>query len=944
MTAFPAPHSPRQAAIARLATFALLGASSLPQEALAAQSALLAQERPAMAVACTDTAAATLLQAAREGAPLHARAIWLDARTLRWPGRDTVTAPATAGRYVLYASDSATLRAVPGDVVRGANDTLRVPVSRAELPVAVAARVRHVGAGVTLRLPAGIARTRLERLHTRQLLLVHENDGGRVIDATGTQSALALDALYAGAADALTFGAVTTASHTDFRLWAPTAQAVALCRYDTEGDGARVVPLQRHARSGTWHVRLPDAPHGTRYRYLVDVEVPGVGVVRNRVTDPWSLALTANSTHSVVADLSHPSLTPVKWRARRAPRLAHPTDQVIYELHVRDFSVGDTTVPPPHRGGYLAFTDSASHGMRHLRALAHAGLTDVHLLPVFDIATIPEVGCRTPVVPRGAPNGEEQQAAVSAAAADDCFNWGYDPLHYTVPEGSYATDVTDFGARIREFRRMVLALNAAGLRVGMDVVYNHTSASGQAAHSVLDRIVPGYYHRLDASGRVETSTCCANTATEHRIMAKLMIESALTWVRHYGISSFRFDLMGHQPRAAMERLQRAVDIAAGAPVPLIGEGWNFGEVADGRRFVQASQLALPGTGIATFSDRARDAIRGGSALDEGISQVRNQGWVNGLAYAPNDERQRSGTATEDRAALMLAADMVRMGLAGSLRAYRLVTADGSVTRLADLSYGGQPAGYVQAPHEVVNYVENHDNPTLFDANVLKLPAGTSREDRARVQLLGSSLVLFSQGIAYVHAGQELLRSKSLDRNSFDSGDWFNSYDPTGAQHGFARGLPPRKDNEASWPFMRERLADTTIVPSPALVRFTRDAFLDLLRIRASSTLFRLRSTSDVQQRLRFANVGPAQEPTVIAAHLDGRGYTDAAFADVLYAVNADTVAHAITVPWLSGRPLRLHPVHRSRDAADQRPSESLWDSARGVLTVPPRTAVVWVRE
>ena len=178
--------------------------------------------------------------------------------------------------------------------------------------------------------------------------------------------------------------------------------------------------------------------------------------------------------------------------------------------------------------------------MRHLRALAEAGITDVHLLPVFDFATVPERDCD--------PAGD---------AAHDCFNWGYDPVHFNAPEGSYASDAGRI-ARIVEFRRMVQALHDASLRVGMDVVYNHTMAAGQAPWSVLDRIVPGYYHRLDATALATRSTCCANTATEHRMMAKLMRDSVVLWATQYGIDSFRFDLMGHQPRAAMEDLQRAL--------------------------------------------------------------------------------------------------------------------------------------------------------------------------------------------------------------------------------------------------------------------------------------------------------------------------------------------------------------------------------------------------
>lgn len=905
-------------------------ASSRVVIVLAALSPLLtagagAQRRPSAApmaplAACTDSAVSRVLRTASPDGPAHARAVWLDARTVRWP-----SAP-DSGRYVLYGSRDGALVVRVGTAVEGATDTIVLQRRTLSLSAALQARVRHVGTGVTLSLPAA---RQQPAPFDGQLVLVQQDASGRVVASTATQHAFALDDVYAATAERAVLGARLTSRGATFALWAPTAQQVQLCLFTQQG--AQSVALTRQSQSGVWQTTVPAAQqgaplHGTAYSYLVDVFVPGVGIVRNRVTDPYAQALTANSARSVLVQLDHPSLMPANWRTRRVPRLRQPTDQVIYELHVRDFSVQDSSVPVAHRGRYLAFTDSNTAGMRHLRMMARAGLTDVHLLPVFDIATIPEIGCTSPQVPRAAADSDVQQQAVMAQAATDCFNWGYDPLHYTVPEGSYATRADDFATRIREFRQMVQSLNAAGLRVGMDVVYNHTSAAGQHPQSVLDRIVPGYYHRLNADGAVETSTCCANTATEHRLMAKLMVESAVTWVRQYGISSFRFDLMGHQPREVMERLQRAVNTAAGRHVPLIGEGWNFGEVANGARFVQASQLSLNGSGIATFSDRARDAIRGGSPGDDGESQRRNTGFVNGARDAAT-------------------ADMVRVGLAGSLRGYRLQRADGSTTPMSAVVYGGgQPAGYVTSPAEVVNYVENHDNLTLFDANAIKLPKGTPPDERARVQLLASALMLFSQGIAYVHAGQELLRSKSLDRNSFDSGDWFNGYDPTGATHGFARGLPPARDNRNSWPLMREVLRDSSIVPSPAQVRWLRDAFLDLLRIRRSTPLFRLSSAADVSRRLRFANTGPSQEPTVVVAHLDGRGLAGAHFADVLYAVNADTVPHDIEVPWLRGVPLVLHPVHRDAEAVDARPRFARWSAASSVVHIPPRTAVVWVRE
>ncbi len=333
----------------------------------------------------------------------------------------------------------------------------------------------------------------------------------------------------------------------------------------------------------------------------MDVFVRGVGVVRNRVTDPYSLSLNTDSQRTWVGRLDAPALMPAGWRQTPRPnRVRAATDMAIYELHVRDFSVADATVRPAWRGKYLAFTETASDGMNHLQALSRAGITDLHLLPVFDLATVPERACLTPeraalqALSDTEPSGENQQSLVMASAAQDCFNWGYDPWHFTAPEGSFATEAEDGATRILEFRARVQALHRAGLRVGMDVVYNHTAASGQHPQSVLNRIVPGYYQRLNARGEVERSTCCDNTATENRMMAKLMIDSAVVWARDHHIDSFRFDLMGHQPRAVMAQLQRTVNAAAGRHIDLIGEGWNFGEVQSGRRFVQASQTLRPG--------------------------------------------------------------------------------------------------------------------------------------------------------------------------------------------------------------------------------------------------------------------------------------------------------------------------------------------------------------
>ena len=922
MASLPAPDPEETELRSVLAGFLLCCASAMPAHA----SARLAD--------CDADGIASVLRPVAAMAPLEARAIWLDASLLRWPGVDA------SGRFRLYHSADGAIVAGTGARVAGADGALDLEVLLGAVPPEVEAGFRHVADGVTLRTTADT--DTLRTLLRQQLLLVQEDADGRVLHATRLQSAAALDQLYATAEHA-TLGATIARGHTTFALWAPTARNVALCIHASGNDAARSLePMQADPATGVWSATLDGDLPGRYYSYLVDVHVDGVGVVRNRVTDPYAVSLTTDSRRAYVADLRSPRLKPPGWDATPSPaRVQAQTDAVIYELHVRDFSIGDRTVRPEFRGKYLAFTQGDTQGMRHLKALAAAGVTDVHLLPVFDLGTVPEVGCVTPS-PAGPPDGESQQAAVMAVSARDCFNWGYDPVHFTAPEGSYATDAADGAVRIIEFRRMVQALHRAGLRVGMDVVYNHTYAAGQDRWSVLDRIVPGYYHRLDETGRVTTSTCCFNTATEHRMMAKLMIDSAVTWAREYRIDSFRFDLMGHQPRAAMEELQRQVNAAAGRQVLLLGEGWNFGEVADGARFVQASQLSLNGSGIATFSDRARDAIRGGGAGDSDERQVQIQGFVNGLYYDRNAEASSSVTAAD----LMRTADMVRVGLAGSLRDYKMQAYDGRELRLDQIPYGGgQPAGYVTSPGEVVNYVENHDNQTLYDLNSFKLPLGTSSADRARVQVLAAALNAFSQGITYWHAGFELLRSKSMDRNSFDSGDWFNRLDWTGEDNFFGTGLPPARDNAASWPLMRPRLADPRLKPSPADIEWTRAAFLDLMRIRSSSTLFRLRTATDVHERLRFLNTGPGQVPTVIAAHLRGDGYPGAGFREILYLVNVDPAPRSLAFDSERGKRYVLHPVHREPGAADRRAAENAhYEPLTGRFTVPARTAVVFVVE
>ena len=869
----------------------------------------------------------------RQISSTDARAVWLDRRLVKWPR-------VTGNGVRLCHSATGQIQVAADAAVQGADGCLRLDAHTGSVPAALTQRFKYVaGGGVFSVRDADLSA--LPSLHQQQLVLVQEDANGRVQNATTAQIAGALDDLYAAASEVPDLGAVVAGGSTSFKLWAPTAQAVALV-LTTPISGSPLTrtttePMTRDAATGVWRLVKPGSLQGATYRYQVQVFVKGTGLARNLVTDPYSLGLTLGGQHSVVMDLNAAATKPAGWDAGAPPAtVAAPSDMSIYELHVRDFSINDPTVPAARRGKYLAFAEGNSNGMRHLTALAAAGLTDVHLLPVFDIASVNEKSCVTPS-PSGAPDSETQQAAVAATAGSDCFNWGYDPHHFTTPDGSYASSAANPLARVVEFRQMVQSLNAAGLRVGMDVVYNHTSSSGQNTNSVLDKVVPNYYYRYNATGGIERSTCCENTASENLMMAKLMIDSAVTWTRDYRISSLRFDIMGHHPRSVIEALKARVKVASGREVQIIGEGWNFGEVANGARFVQAEMLSLNGSGIGSFNPLIRDAVRGGGCCDSGNAVVANQGYVNGFFYDGNPV-----ASGQSRGELMWQADRIKASLAGSIRSFQMQTSWDAMLRLEQIDVGGIPAGWVLEPGEVVNYVENHDNLSLFDVNAFRLPTSTSREDRARVQILASAINAFSQGVAYFHAGVDTLRSKSLDKNSYDSGDWFNRLDWTYADNNFGVGLPPARDNADNWALARPLLANPLIKPTAADIAWTRDAFRDLLKIRKSTTLLRLRTADDIKARLTFLNTGSAQEATVLVGRLNGVGYPGANFDELVYLINVDKTAKQLTLPALSGRALALHPVHAAAGAADQRARQASFNSASGTFNLPARTVVVFV--
>ncbi len=491
---------------------------------------------------------------AAQGNIKQPKAHWVSENSIAW-----AIEPAEGNSYLFhYTPTGGALNLGLDGVAGGAN--LPLTVDPNGLSEEIQAKFPHLASYTALTFsPDDLDQVRIAL--KGQVAVSAYNTAGELLDATGLQIPGVLDDLYTYDGP---LGVTFEGDAPTLRVWAPTARGVRLHLFaNATTPISDILPMRIDPQTGVWSVTGEAGWNGQFYLYEVQVFVPSTGAIEvNLVTDPYSVSLSTNSTRSQIVNLSDPALLPDGWDSLEKPPLAAPEDIVVYELHVRDFSANDPTVPAEHQGKYLAFTNTESNGMQHLIQLAQAGLTHLHLLPTFDIATIEEDSSlwvdADPAELAALPaNSEEQQAILNPLRDTDGFNWGYDPYHYNVPEGSYATDPNG-SSRILEYRQMVQALNQNGLRVVADVVYNHTNASGQSERSVLDRIVPGYYHRLNASGRVETSTCCQNTASEHNMMRKLMIDSAVLWATVYKIDAFRFDLMGHHMREDMIALQDAL--------------------------------------------------------------------------------------------------------------------------------------------------------------------------------------------------------------------------------------------------------------------------------------------------------------------------------------------------------------------------------------------------
>ncbi len=496
-------------------------------------------------------------------------------------------------------------------------------------------------------------------------------------------------------------GATWSEDSTTFKLWAPTAKEAYVLLYAT-GDASandliREIPMTA-GENGTWSLKEAGNLHGTYYTYKVLVGGQYVEAV-----DPYARTTGVNGKRGMIINL--PSTNPAGWENDKDPNFSlNATDMVIYELHIRDLS-SDSSSGIKNVGKYLGLTETGTKtaggmatGLDHIKEL---GATHIHLLPIYDFGSVDE-----------------------SKKNSTQFNWGYDPVNYNVPEGSYATDAENGEVRVSELKQTVQALHKNGISVVMDVVYNHVY---NASDFCFNKLVPGYFSRIDANGTYSSGSGCGNdTASERSMVRKYIVDSVNYWADEYHIDGFRFDLVGLLDIETINEIVKTVH-EKHPNVKFYGEGWSMSTQAtkeDVKFAVQESSYKTPD--FAYFSDTIRDAIRG---------NVFNNTEAGYVAGAPN----KVATTV--------------------------------------MNFKGLPT-WSRTPAQVVNYASCHDNNTLIDRIILSTPAAT-RAEQIMMNNLAAAIYLTSQGIPFMQAGEEFLRTKpdgngGFDHNSYASSDSVNS--------------------------------------------------------------------------------------------------------------------------------------------------------------------------
>ena len=494
-------------------------------------------------------------------------------------------------------------------------------------------------------------------------------------------------------------GALYEKEGTLLRVWTPTAKSVEVWIYADDsfkGPSTKIEMVQKP--KGIFEAYLPGDQHGTIYVYKILF-------LNNRESisvDPYARATTVNGMKSVIADLNRTN--PDGW-GERLPAFGLPEEAIIYELHIRDFSISETS-GIVNKGKFLGLTEkntqNASGRKTGLDYLIDLGITHIQILPMFDYATVDEANLTEPQ-----------------------YNWGYDPLNYNVPEGSYSTDPFDPFNRIFELKQMIRTLHDNGLRVIMDVVYNHVYDPKDQA---LERTVPGYFYRYNADGSLANGTGVGNdTASERHMMRKYIIDSVKYWAKEYHLDGFRFDLMGIHDSVTMNAIREALD-KIDPSIIIIGEGWEMSTpLPEDLKASQKNAQAMPR--IAHFNDSIRVALKGSDFGDE-----KDRGFISGKNYLE---------------------DLLLRNIKGAMHL-------------------SSHCSYVD-PEQVIQYVEAHDNLTLYD-KLLRSNPDDSEEVRIKRHTLATSIVLLSQGVPFIHGGQEFLRTKAGVANSYQSPDEINQFE------------------------------------------------------------------------------------------------------------------------------------------------------------------------
>ncbi|MGP6146592.1 type I pullulanase [Jeotgalibaca sp. A122] len=532
-------------------------------------------------------------------------------------------------------------------------------------------------------------------------------------------------------------GFIFSPDMTIFRVWAPAASKIELILFHTlYGDGAEHIAMNQVA-PGTYEIDINRNLDNVAYNF-------GVYYPDGKYTetvDPYAIATTSNGERSVVVDLL--TTNPENWSERMPPFTA-TTDAVIYEASVRDFTMSESS-GAKNRGKFLGVVEKGTKspnglptGLDYLKEL---GITHLQLMPMYDFQTVNEE------------NPEEK------------YNWGYDPQNYNVPEGSYATDPRDPKTRIREMKQMVQGLHDAGIRVIMDVVYNHVYDPD--THP-FERVAPGYYFRRNEDGSMSNGTGVGNdTASEHAMMKKYILDSVKYWAQEYHIDGFRFDLMGIHDVDTMNAVRDMLD-EIDPSIIVLGEGWNLNtNLPENKRASSINARQMPG--IAHFNDAMRTAIKGadmGGGYDTGFISGKPfmEQWI-------------------------------------------------AINQQGGLYYPQDIAGY-QQPDQIVQYVEAHDNHTLFDKLAINMPHDDERT-RTRRHLLASTLAMLAQGIPFIHSGQEFLRTKQGEENTYNLPDEINMID-----------WERRDAKQKEVTYMKE-----------------------LIRLRKSEPLFRMQDTLDIAKHM-----------------------------------------------------------------------------------------------